>query len=241
MPFLKGISNNYQFQINTNFKSLIGHWKFDIRNLKFQSGFTLIELLVVIAIFGLTASLITASYLTFERNQRLKNAALMIKSDMRLVADKAFSGDKGVNTGPNTYCSTSSTPPLSKLIGWYIRFKSNTGENTSYSMAGDCRTNISEVNFNLKSVNLPKDVKICEISYGAFNPTNVNVLFRPLSHDVYINDGANTPPFIDVTTGELKAPYSGSDLIIILGLKCPASEGYRVIINSAGEAREQKF
>lgn len=54
MPFLKGISNNYQFQIN--------HWTFEIRNLKFQSAFTLIELLIVITILGVLASLTLASY-----------------------------------------------------------------------------------------------------------------------------------------------------------------------------------
>src|SRR3990167_10709224 len=69
-------------------------------------GFTLIELLIVISIFGLTASLITASYLTFERNQRLKAAAQKIKTDVRFTQNKALTGDKGLGSDP---CVTPNT------------------------------------------------------------------------------------------------------------------------------------
>src|SRR3990167_2041470 len=61
-------------------------------------GFTLIELLVVITLFAITSTLITASYTTFERNQRIRNAAQTLKNDLRLVQNKALAGDKGANS-----------------------------------------------------------------------------------------------------------------------------------------------
>ena len=70
MPFLKGISNKYQFQINTNFKTRIRNLILEIRNWKFQSGFTLIELLIVITIIGILASLILASFSSAQARAR---------------------------------------------------------------------------------------------------------------------------------------------------------------------------
>jgi len=96
MPFLKGISNNYQFQINTNFKSLIGHWKLEIGNWKFQSAFTLIELLIVISIIGILASLTLASYSGAQQKARdgirksdlaqMKRALELVKADCKGAA-----------------------------------------------------------------------------------------------------------------------------------------------------------
>ena len=80
---------------------------------KVKHGFTLIELLVVITLFGIVSTLITASYTTFERNQRIRNATQTLKNDLRLVQNKALAGDKGAN---------SECPVASTLVGWYVFF-----------------------------------------------------------------------------------------------------------------------
>ncbi|OGD83214.1 hypothetical protein A2165_04260 [Candidatus Curtissbacteria bacterium RBG_13_40_7] len=209
-----------------------------------KRSFTLIELLVVIAIFGLTASLITASYLTFERNQRLKNAALMIKSDVRLVADKAFSGDKIINdAGTDTLCLKQD-----KLIGWYLSFSTRTidDSNTKYRMSGRCRDSaVSEVDFGDKIINLPSDVIISDLVYTGGGPDveTYDILFSPLLHNVYVNDGDFTPDFVENEDSEgnlnlVDTFYTNGDLVIELTLQ---SSKYKVTINSLGEVREEKI
>src|SRR3989338_10011742 len=85
-----------------------------------KKGFTFIELLVVITIFGLTASLVTASYLTFERNQRLKNAALTLKNELRLIQNRALSGDKAPPSDPESCYSKEGI-----LVGWYLKISTH--------------------------------------------------------------------------------------------------------------------
>src|SRR4030042_6751224 len=95
-----------------------------------SKGFTLIELLVVITIFGIITSLITASYVTFERGQRLRNAAETLKSDIRLVQNKALSGDKSTVSNCVEDSNTKTT-----LIGWYLVVDN---EATGYTISSDC-------------------------------------------------------------------------------------------------------
>ena len=102
MPFLKGISNKYQFQINTNFKTRIRNLIFDIGNWKFQKGFTLIELLIVITIIGILATLILASFGAVQAKARdgrrksdlaqLKRAMEIAKSDCQGSAHYPYLG-----------------------------------------------------------------------------------------------------------------------------------------------------
>ena len=66
----------------------ISNIQYPISNIQYpisKSGFTLIELLVVITISAMVMGLTTASYLTYERNQKLKNAAATLKTDLRFV------------------------------------------------------------------------------------------------------------------------------------------------------------
>ena len=235
MPFHKGISNNYQFQIITNFKSIIGNLTFDIRNWKFRRGFTLIELLVVITIFVLTSSLVMAGYLTFERNQRLKNAAAALKSNIRLTQNKALTGDKaGVSCAfvPNT------------LVGWYIRFQP--ASLSSYSIGGDyvCGTpGTPEYNFGTKAITFPKGVTFSKITYGTTVLTfpggsEVNILFRPLSEVVSFHSAMSSPNFLD-DSGALRALLSGggAELRVELSL-ANASGKYEVRVRPTGEVYE---
>src|SRR3989339_1835177 len=95
-----------------------------------RHGFGLIEFMIVITVFGIAVSAITASYLSFERNQRLKSAAQTLKGDIRLIQNKAVSGDKG--TESDCLQGSENWP----LVGWYINITENSD---SYSLAGSCQ------------------------------------------------------------------------------------------------------
>ena len=91
MPFHKGISNKYQYQINTNIKSGIRHWTFDIRNWKLKHAFTLIELLLVIALIGILSSFGVYGY----QSSQIKARDTQRKSDLDAIkkALEAYSND----------------------------------------------------------------------------------------------------------------------------------------------------
>ena len=208
------------------------------RNWKSTPGFGLIEFMIVITVFGIATAVITASFLTFERNQRLKSAASMLKNDIRLVQNKALSGDKGVNDGsgglPN-YC-----PDDSLLVGWYVKI---TDEALSYTISGDCLTPTGEADFSSKDISLPRNVKIDSISYDISSPTEVNVLFRPLSSSVSIHDQlADGPPpdFLDDAENLKNILGSPSDLVITLSAP-NVTNPYQVIVRPTGEVNEQKL
>lgn len=212
----------------------------EISDLKFQTwkffsfrGYTLIELLLVIAIFGITISLVTASYLTFERNQRFRNAALQIKGDLRYAQNKALSGDKS---------SVKCTIDGYTLAGWYVRF--NTGDPTSYYLNSDCKntSGVEEPDAPVR-VDMPAGVEICEIKAGSNIRTDVNVFFQPISvvgtfHLVSLP----TPPFFDAS-GNLKVSEN-SPLSVYLKLSngvCGDPDTYQVIIESTGEINEVRL
>lgn len=86
MPFPKGISNNYQFQIITNFKS-IRNLKFDVGNWKFSSGFTLIELLVVVGILVIVAGTSILFLASILRGTNQANVTAEVKQNGQAVLD----------------------------------------------------------------------------------------------------------------------------------------------------------
>jgi len=60
----------------------------------YRWGFTLIELIVVISILLLISSGVIANYNNFNENQRVKQLALTLKTNLRLAQTKALSGAK---------------------------------------------------------------------------------------------------------------------------------------------------
>ena len=144
----------------------------------------------MVSLFGVAASLITASYLTFERNQRVKNAALQLKSDLRLIQNKTTSGDKGAGSEDCSDVAICCPASDSTLGGWYLRVAK---EGTSYSYGGICAVDVAvnnwanEVIFSPKTtVNLPNDTKIRKIFHSLSPDVTqaVAVLFRPLRSGV---------------------------------------------------------
>ncbi len=201
-----------------------------------KRGFSLIELLIVISLFGIAASLITASYLGFERNQRVKSAASQLKNDLRLIQNNALSGGKGLSGA----CASSSN-----LGGWYVSIEP--GKN-SYTVGGDCLVPLSgEVSFGAKSVNLPQDIKVNRIFYGT-NPDvtyPVAILFRSLANGVTFHDGRLAiSPTLDFfeSNGTLKnyliQPPQSAVIVELSSLD--GARKYQVKIELSGEINEVK-
>ena len=208
-------------------------FKFQVSSFKLKLGFGLIEFLIVVTVFGIAVSVITASFLTFERNQRLKSAASTLKNDIRLAQNKALAGDKG---------SAAECAVASRLVGWYLKIET-TIDPKSYTIAGDCLTGSNEAKFDEKTVYLPKGIKINSLSYSVSNPSEVNILFRPLAHDVTVHSSMaiGFPDFLD-PNGNLWNQVSGSpsELRIVLSLENDPTKTYNVIVSSSGEVNEQK-
>ena len=208
---------------------------------KFIKGFTIIELLIVMSLLGIATTLVSAAYLSFEKRERVKSAALDLKSNLRLAQNKALSGDKGIAGSPATeICDTFST-----LVGWFVRI--NTGS-PNYEVVGSCQTTSGEVGFSTKTYAYPDGVSLTHINYDGAYPedfvnTTVNILFRPIEREVYFFN-SSSPPFLDgtgniITTGLLEAPASGQ---ISLSLKLQGFDTiYDVNISTSGEINEKKL
>ena len=203
-----------------------------------RKGFGLIEFMIVITVFGIATAVITASFLTFERNQRLKSAASMLKNDIRLIQNKALGGDKST---PN--CSKV-TDPAPVLVGWYLNVVKGSSE---YTLNSDCRNkdSIEDPDILIKIVSLPRGVKISDVQYGNSSPVSkdaINVLFQPLTHNTSFHDAllAITPPFLD-NSGNLK-DLLGSLPQEMLSIILARDQGgtYKVIVQPSGEVNEQK-
>lgn len=199
-------------------------------------GFSLIELMVVVTLFGIAASLVTASYLTFERNQRIRGAAILLKNDLRLIANKATSGDKG----PGGICPASST-----LGGWYLYVNFAQGSNTSYKFGGDCVTGAAETIFLEKTVNLPQDTKINRIFYDTGNLNQATAFFfRPLKSSVSFHNGVFAPPdFLEadgVTLRNLMPGLPQTSWVTVEISNADATKFYWVRVETTGEINEIK-
>lgn len=208
--------------------------KFDICHLKFpfaaqKGGYSLIELLVVMSIFGITISLVTASYLTFENNQRFRNAALQVKNDIRFAQHKAVSGDKSTSNCQNI------DPQKTSLIGWYIRFRQSA---IDYTISSDCINALGAETTELYStVKLPKGISICSVS-----GSDINILFQATSVSSNFYSSSSTPPFLE--SGILKTPSIGAPLTVSLvkqGATCNTAGTYQVIVDSNGGVNEIKL
>ncbi|OGD94077.1 hypothetical protein A2697_03670 [Candidatus Curtissbacteria bacterium RIFCSPHIGHO2_01_FULL_41_44] len=241
MPFLKVKSDKQQATSRNLVKTY--HLSLITYHFKLKLGFSLIELLIVISIFGITASVITASFLNFERNQRLKNAALQLKNDLRLVQNNALSGNKGVVGGT---CNPTSPNPAILLVGWYVILDAGLGSNDKYTISRDCNVSGTEQSFDTKTVLLPRGVTISAIKYGVFTKTSVNILFQPLTQSATFWNTAFTPPsgqFLNVNGDLDQSKLTGSipqDSVSVELSSQQVPGVYKVIIQPSGETNESK-
>ena len=209
----------------------IKSFKFQVSSFKLRQGFGLIEFMIVITVFGIATAVITASFLTFERNQRLKSAASMLKNDIRLAQNKALAGDKG----PAAECAVTST-----LVGWYLKIDTGSG-NKSYTIAGDCKdASGTENTFNSKIVYLPRKVIIFGVSCGVFiDGAYGTIFYQPLIYNASFHNNL-APIFFDSSSGNLtNILCTGNDLVITLQAE-QGTNTYQVIVSPSGEVNEQK-
>lgn len=121
-----------------------------------QSAFTLIELLVAVSIMGILFTVGISRYNDFNRRQILTQATQELKSNLRLIQDKALAGEK------NSICTTA-------LEGWYISFTAS-----SYQLGSRC----NGADFSYKTVSLsPKNITISLLPLGT-----TSIRFKPLGH-----------------------------------------------------------
>lgn len=203
-----------------------------LSNLK--AAYTLIELMIVVSLIGLAIGLITVSYLTFERRQRVRNAALELKDNIKYAQNKALSGDKGFGGEVQDFCSESEV-----LAGWYVRILSGA---ETYSIAGDCVNPAAatkpERKFGEKIYKLPKDVSIVGLNAG----DEATILFRPLSEKAtfhvlgelgavdFLDDGGALQPELPLTPNK-----------VIVELKGPSPYRYQVTVLPTGQVSENKI
>lgn len=220
-----------------------------VYGLKLKLGFSLIELLIVISLFALVAVIVTVSYIGYETREQVKNAALQLKTDLRLAQNKAKTGDKGLGSG---ICATGST-----LAGWYINVDATDLTTAGkYAIGGVCLTSNGvgscttaggcEAYIGIpRSVSLPSGVAISGITYGSLSPVIANVLFRPVNYIVTFHS-AGAPPlpnFFNDTIGALGNYLTTStdtaDLVITLA----ATDGgsYQLKVTRFGDIEEKKI
>lgn len=219
--FLPKLVSSLQFVVN---RKKTTHYPLPATHYKVKHAFTLIELLIVITLFGLSTSLITASYLTFERNNRVKQASLTLKNDLRLVQNYALTGNK--NSPPAT-CPIGDNI---RLNGWYIYL---VGGANNYAVKLSCidisNGNIS--NITNKTVTLPRDVTIekVELTLGVLESQQA-VLFEPLT---------NQAKFYNIEPGP-GATVSSQDLLTLTFSRSGANP-YKVKVRaSSGQVNEEK-
>ena len=220
-----------------------GNSKFEILNSKFlfalRKGYTLIELLIVIAIFGITISIVTASYLTFERSQRFKNAATQLKSDIRYAQNKALTGDKS-----QPACLASNKV----LVGWYVSLSPEAGASGGYSIYSDCQ-NSDNMQETVEALapnprTLPRDVTICDVTdSGISKSSGISVFFQTISPQaVFFQISPSFPPFMNGSV--LKSTALTGPVEIFLQSSTTACHGagtYKVVIQRTGEINEGKL
>lgn len=120
-----------------------------------MKGFTLIELIVTVGVVLLIAGGVVANYNNYTDNQRVRQAALTLKNDLRFVQARAFSAEK-----PTGGCS--------ELVGYVISFT-----NTNYSIQSQC---IEGPVGSIATVNLPTGI--------TFFPIPSSLTFRVLTRGI---------------------------------------------------------
>lgn len=164
----------------------------------------------MIAVF---AVLIIPSYISFNRNQEVKQSGLYLKSVVRDAQNRSQSGEKDSSS-----CS-------SALVGFYSQF---TAGSSDFSVGGNCGTN----DFDEKTYTLPsKNVTIVSFfnasSYPAsactaLSVTNsLRILYKTISHGVDFydwNTQLGTGNILAVTkVGISVTDTSGNMYVVIIG------------------------
>lgn len=132
-------------------------------------GFTLIELVVVVGILLLIGSGVIVNYNAFNENQRVKQVALTLKTNLRLAQTKALSGYKPQD--PYT---------CNELEGYTVTFTAN-----QYSTQAKCASP-DDLQGDVTSVTLPTGITLSAL------PATPILEF-------YVNQGTNLVSDVTIT------------------------------------------
>ena len=142
-------------------------------------GFTLIELLVTAAIFSVVTGGGVASYVQFNQREKLKAAALEIKTYLRKAQANALAGakdcSKDVIGGTDDICGNEANE--STLDGWCLDLY----HGNLYGHVGGLAGNPNSADFSIESFELPDGVDI------TFDPPDWQggiLMFKPLGQGV---------------------------------------------------------
>jgi type IV fimbrial biogenesis protein FimT len=153
-------------------------------------GFTLIELLVTVAITAVVLGSSIAGYNNFNENQKLKQAALTFKNNLRLAQSKAITAQRPVNF-----------PDCEELYSYQIQYINS----TSYKMLSICVVNGT----NTPS---PDEMIFFLPTNVTFNSNFTNINFYRLSkgttadQNIQLTSGARTVT-VTLLNGDISISY----------------------------------
>jgi prepilin-type N-terminal cleavage/methylation domain-containing protein len=95
------------------------------KRFSWQAGYTLFELIVAVGIIAIVFGLAAASYNLFNKRERVRQAGITLKSNLRFAQTKALSGEK-----PQTGCDI--------FLGMYVSFATD-----GYTIGHTCSNGVS--------------------------------------------------------------------------------------------------
>lgn len=107
-----------------------------------EKGFTLIEIIIAVGITVLLASSAVSGFSTFNQNQQVKQAALTLKTNLRLAQSKALSAQK-----PNV-----DEVACTRVLSYWVNFVSS--PNQGYTVYAKC----TEGDISVATITLPPTV-----------------------------------------------------------------------------------
>ena len=215
----------------SDLESFFGNCKLEIKNWKFKNGFTFIELLVVISLMAIIGASVTAAYLGFEKRQRVKEAALIVKNEIRAMQNNATSG-KDVN------CVSGS-----KLLGWVFDADLGSGSLNYGIFCYDAASYAfvqSYYDASKKGIKLPQGVGLIDVKYGPLGGSSTSIGHLYIFHKA-LGLGYSfhsSLSLADANTGDLLNTIGimpQDPVTIILGA---SGTTYGVVVKPSGEVYE---
>ena len=213
-----------------------------------HQGYTLIELIIVITIISILVGFAIPAYTQFNASQLLKRAATEMKDDLRLMQNRASTGEKNCPCWDN---SPPRNPPIgncdsqpdedliddNRLTGWYLSVDQAVGNNTSYTMYGNCMYDESgNLGYDFTSGaslrKLPPQVVVesIVITGDSLSGSVLSVAF------LAANQG------VQFYSGTMSGTLMGSATQVVITLRSQQiGDGYTVTVTSAGNMYETRL
>lgn len=209
-------------------------------------GFTIIEFLIVITILGITGTLVSTSYLSFDKRQKIKNETLEIKSQLRFARNNAITGNKGIRGSNSDFCADTST-----LVGWYSLIDTN---DNSITNAGVCSTGGVEKKFKENKVFVDEAIEFSALTLKGTDPIQILIFYQSTKSGAlyYQVKTTNDPPIVKASFVDSKGEVLADDVYgdlkkdesVVLGIAGrddPSGTSYIIEIQSSGEISELKL